>query len=71
MEVILKEPIQYQVSYFNSRSFEKYGIFLQVSTGNYTVDKDSATVTYDQGLTFLKVRENIYRSKDDNVNRKF
>jgi len=63
LEVILKEPIQYQVSYFNSRSFEKYGIFLQVSTGNYTVDKDSATVTYDQGLTFLKEVLNCFHSK--------
>jgi len=63
LEVILKEPIQYQVSYFNSRSFDKYEIFLQVSTGQYMVDKDSATISYTQGVTFLKELLNCFHSK--------
>lgn len=63
MEVILKEPVQYQLSYFNSRSFDKYDIFLQVSTGEFTVDKDSATVSYAQGLRFIKEVLNAFHSK--------
>lgn len=63
MEVILKEPVQYQLSYFNSRSFDKYDIFLQVSTGEFHVDKDSATVSYAQGLKFIKEVLNSFHSK--------
>jgi hypothetical protein len=63
LEVILKEPVQYQLSYFNSRSFDKYDIFLQISTGEFNVDKDSATVSYARGLKFITEVLNSFHSK--------